>query len=208
MSRNLTSGFITASASSERQFRHAFLVELAFTSGTIRAWTGSGDLTWNGQTWAGVGTLAGIGAVEESTDVSARGLQISLSAIPTEVLSLALSEHCQGRPAKVWLALFDLTTGAIIADPVQIFGGRADTISAVLSGETYEASVSCENRLIDLNTAKEARYTHEEQQRLHPGDMGCEFVAGIGDKPIYWGVASPLGTVPALPRIPRLGAPF
>ena len=39
--------------------RVVFLYEAEFSSGTTRAWTGVGDLSWNGETWTGVGRLGG-----------------------------------------------------------------------------------------------------------------------------------------------------
>ena len=53
--------------------------------------------------------------------------------------------------------------------------------------ETCRITISYESRLIDLNTARSWRYTHESQQALHPGDLGFEYVAAIQDREVTWG---------------------
>jgi hypothetical protein len=42
--------------------------------------------------------------------------------------------------------------------------------------------------LIDLNRAREWRYTHESQQQISPGDRGFEYVAGLQEREIRWGL--------------------
>ena len=48
-------------------------------------------------------------------------------------------------------------------------------------------SINCENRLLDMNTPVDRRYTQDDQQIDHPGDMGFQFVNGITEINIYWG---------------------
>jgi hypothetical protein len=41
--------------------------------------------------------------------------------------------------------------------------------------------------MIDLGTPRNWRYTHENQQVLHPGDRGFEHVTAIQDREVTWG---------------------
>ena len=84
-----------------------FAVEMNFDNNNIlRLWTGVGTLTFNGQDWAGAGTLLGISAVEETTETAARGADITITGMPSEVLALALSTPYQGRTCKIYFGMF------------------------------------------------------------------------------------------------------
>jgi hypothetical protein len=63
--------------------RPCYLAELQFASGYQRAWTGVGPITWNGKTYSGLGELAGVGAIHESSGVQADGTTVTLNVLPS-----------------------------------------------------------------------------------------------------------------------------
>lgn len=194
MSRTLTTAY--NNAVDDALQRIAYLARLEFQSGTLFLWTGIGNLSWDSQTWTGVGTFGGISDINEAAGTEAPGVSLELSGIPSSMVSLALDDTYQGHPAKIYKALFD-AADAVIVDPVLVFSGRMDVMQITDAGETSVISLSCESASIDLDRKRVLRYTHEEQQRLFAGDLGLEFVAAGQDKAIYWGVAGK-ATVPQL----------
>lgn len=184
MSRDLTSGLETATLNPV--VRPILLVELDFPSGFVRVWSGYGELSWDGKTWQGVGTLGGVSAVEETDAMKATGVTFRLSGVPLEYVAIALGEHYQGRPAKLWFATLG-DNGTITADPFLLFSGRMDVFEDEDSGETATLYLSAESRLIDLERPRERRFTDQDQKSLYPSDKGLEFVAGLQDKKINWG---------------------
>lgn len=184
--RSMTAAFEAALL--QQDVRPALFFEGQFATGFVRLWTGLGNVDWNGQTWAGAGNLIGISAMEEGADIVARGVSVSLSGVPTSLVSVAIVDAQQGLPGRMWVALVT-PTGAIIADPVQAFVGRLDVPSLADGGDTCTITISYEGRLIDLNTPRELRYTHESQQQLYLGDLGFEYVTSIQDAKINWGHA-------------------
>jgi hypothetical protein len=54
-------------------------------SDILRLWTGVGTLVVGGISYAGAGTLLGISAVEETTETAARGADITITGLPSEV---------------------------------------------------------------------------------------------------------------------------
>ncbi len=161
------------------------LVEMAFDSGTLRMWSGGGDLYWNSLTWLGAGELGSVSEIKETEDVQANGITLSLTGIPSEYISLALSESYQGRTVTVWLGFLDSAL-EVISDPKQIFSGRMDVMEISEGAETSSISIAVESRMIDLLKSREWRYTHEDQQIDYPGDMGLEFVSDLQNKEIKW----------------------
>lgn len=187
MSRTITAAVIAELASG--QVRPAIFFEAQFPSGFLRLWSGLGEITWNSQVWTGAGNLMGIGAIEESADVVATGTTISLSGIPTDLVSLCLADARQGMPGKVWIG-FMSAAGAVISDPILAFAGRLDVPSIMDGAERCEIQITYESRLIDLNRAREFRYTHESQQVFSAGDRGFEYVSGLQDKEVRWGMGT------------------
>ncbi len=184
MSRVLTPAF--AAALADRDLRPVIFFEGEFASGPVRLWSGLGEIVWAGQSWSGAGTLLGIGATEETSAVVAGGTSVSLSGIPLDLVQMVIAEARQGLPGRVWLGLLTVD-GQIIADPVLAFAGCLDVPEIIDDADACRITISYESRLIDLNTTRSWRYTHESQQTLHPGDLGFENVTTIQDREITWG---------------------
>jgi hypothetical protein len=184
MSRDLTPDF--AAALGALDLRPVIFYEGSFASGPLRLWSGLTDIDWAGQSWSGAGALLGLGSVEETGSVVASGTVVSLSGVPPDLVQLAIAEARQGLPGKLWLGLLT-ETGTIIADPVLAFAGRLDVPEITDDVDSFRITISYESRLIDLNTARSWRYTHESQKAIWPDDRGFEYVTAIQDQEIQWG---------------------
>jgi hypothetical protein len=185
MSRTITPAVLAELAAGV--VRPAIFVESQFPSGYLRLWSGLGEITWGGRTWAGAGTLLNVGTIEETTDVVATGTTVTLSGIPTDLVSACINDARQGLPGQIYLG-FLTAAGAVIADPVMAFAGRLDVPTIMDGADRCEIQITYESRLIDLNRAREWRYTHESQQQISPGDRGFEYVAGLQEREIRWGL--------------------
>ena len=183
MSRNLTSAVQTQLAASELE--PFFAIKLNFDSGALRLWTGYGEITVASETYTGGGQFLGISPVEETVEVAARGVTMSLNGIDASLISYALTENYQTRSAKVYLGV--ISSGAVVADPYLIFDGRMDVMTIDDNGETANIAMTAESRLIDLERPKLRRYTSDDQKLQHPSDTGFDFVASLQEKEIAWG---------------------
>jgi hypothetical protein len=187
MSRDLTSATITNI--SEATVYPFFAIELNFDSEILRLWTGQGTLTLPDTTqWIGTGTLLDISAIEETAEMAVRGATLTLSGIPSEILSLALSEPYQGRVCNIYFGTFtggDLTTAPSNFD--QIFSGYMDQMNIQDGPETATIELKVENKLVDLERARVARFTSGYQKSIYPSDKGLDFVESLQDREIFWG---------------------
>lgn len=185
MSRDLTVAMAAAVAASD--VRPILLFEAVYTSGIVRFWTGLGDLSWNGYTWQGVGDLIGHTPVDETDEIKAQGISITVKGITAGDVATALSELAGGAAGSIRLALLD-SSGAIIADPKIIFRGRLDQPEIDDSDpENPVINLSYEHELIDLERPREWRYTDQHQQQLYPGDTGLSRIAQLQDRELIWG---------------------
>ena len=180
MSRDLTPTTVTAIEQPE--VYPFFAVYLEFDSSPIRMWTGQGTLTLtDGTEWIGLGQLLDISSVEETSEMAVKGATVSLSGISSNLLSLALSEPYQGRVAKIY---FGINGEDVFSE---LFSGYMDQMNIQEGGDTSTIEMAVENKLIDLERARVARYTSGYQKSVYPLDLGMDFIEDLPDKKIPWG---------------------
>lgn len=167
------------------------IVKIGTAAGDVNVWSGIGDLVFDSgggeETYIGVGDFGGISAPQETTELKASGLTLSLSGIPSNIIALALNSMRQGEPGRIWMGLFDTTTNLSIDSPVEIFSGQTDIVEIDETGETSTVSVAVESRLIDLKRKRDRRYTSEDQQREHPSDLGFDLVPSLQEEEVLFG---------------------
>ena len=185
-----------------------FATELRFDGdNTLRLWTGQGTLVLeDGTSWVGTGNLLNISAIEETSELAVKGATLTLSGVPSEVLSLALSEPYQGRVCNIYFGT--LSQGSLLQESSsyillqdgsrinletgekgfnEIFSGYMDQMNIEESGETSTIQLLVENKLVDLERARVARFTSGYQKSIYAGDLGLDFVEDLQDKQIPWG---------------------
>jgi hypothetical protein len=162
-----------------------FLADLAFTSGLQHAWTGVGELAWNGNTYLGVGSLGSIGGVTEGVSVHAAGTSVTLSGIDSTLLADCLGDIQIGAPATLWLGAWQ--NGALVGTPYKWFGGTVDKAPIVTSPKTIAITLSLESRMSLLQRGTNRRYTATDQRRYYPDDMGFDWVEIYNDTADRWG---------------------
>lgn len=196
MPRVLTTQMI--SALSAPVVRLAVFAELQMSNETLYLWSGLGPITWNGMTFTGVGTLGKVEGISEDTTVEAKGVRISLSGIPSNMISEALNNVRLMQPVNLWLACFD-ASGNLINTPVVSFSGLMDKTTIDDDGSTSTITINVENVLADLNRPVPRHYTQADQQldlaltlqRLglpaNTVDTGFSHVNLIAEIVTYWG---------------------
>jgi hypothetical protein len=185
-----------------------FAIDLEFDSpNTLRLWTGYGTLVYEGISYYGTGELLGISSVEETVEMSAKGATLTLSGVPSEVISLALQEPYQGRVCKINFGMFatdnllqeDGTSYILMQDGskirlesqqtslTEVFTGYMNQMSIEEGPESSTIQLSVENKLVDLERSRVARYTSAFQRNRFTGDAGLDFVESLQDQKLTWG---------------------
>jgi hypothetical protein len=167
MTRDLTAGMVAEVTASTLE--PILILKAEFDTGDLNLWSGIGSLTFDGDVYTGAGGLLNLTEIKETDDVESNGTIFTLNGIPSEFISTALSSDYQNREITCWFATLD-ASGALIADPFQLYKGRMDILDISEGGETASLSMKTENRLIELQRAKTRRYTHEDQKAFFPTD--------------------------------------
>jgi hypothetical protein len=164
-------------------------VKAEFDTDTLYVWSGDYDLSLDGNTYTGAGTLLSISNIEDTLELKSSGLSVALAGMDSTVLDLALTENYQNRFITVYLGYLSGGTDTV-AGTMTLFKGRMQsmTINDDPNGSTI--SVDAENRLIDLQRPSNLRYTKESQQGISAGDTCFDRVQSLQDKEIIWGRSS------------------
>lgn len=160
--------------------------EIAFVSGPSYFWTGAGTINWNGHDWVGVGRCGSVSEMEESDEIRATNLVLTLSGIPSDLVGAALTECRNGKPVTIWFG--QLTeNGTVVASPAKAWSGMMDVPTIDEGGETSTVTLNVESRLARLQDPNIHRYTTQDQQPISPGDLGFVYVEVIQDWTGAWG---------------------
>ncbi len=163
----------------------AFLLELAFTGGTERLWSGIGDLSWNSQTWTGVGELGGFDKVAESLDKQDIGITFVLNYLDDDIRNELTTTDSTGNDASLYLGKVVAST-RVASDVYELFPGFIDSVEIIDNGDSGEVRVRVASESAKLERPQSVSLTNAHQQYLFPGDQGLEF-AGRMDEPVLWG---------------------
>ena len=163
-----------------------YFLKFEFPSANVYLNSSDRNITWGGNEYIGAGTIGTVSDIEETSELQANGIKLTLSGIPSTYVSVALTQEYQGSSATEYLGFLSSSYG-LVDDPFIIFVGKVDTMAISLS-ETATIEIDIENRLIDWERPRISRFTNEEQQNLFSGDKGLEFVDSVAEKELFWGV--------------------
>ena len=163
------------------------LIEVYLDSATYYVTDNYRDVVYNSNTYDALGFFLNFANIEESTEVTASRITLSLSGVDQQYTNLFLTENYVDRRVVIRKAFID-TSNALIANPVTIFDGRLDSPVITEDADTGLATIAvvASNQFVDFEKTP-GRYTNHENQQLHyPGDNGFIYASQI-IKDIVWG---------------------
>ena len=188
MARDITSDFNTAIKDTTVQ--PIFAIELEFSDGTLRFWSGYGDITMtaggSSKTFTGAGDLLNISPIGESSTLQMQGITVALTGIKSSLISTALTAQYTNRNGTLYMGLLN-SSGAVIADVYTLFKGKMDVLNINEGAETSTITLKIESRLVSFELPLNRMYTLEDQQVDYSTDLGFEFISSLQDKEIIWG---------------------
>lgn len=172
-------------------------IQIDFPSYTLRLINGASTVTFNGGDFKGrdptYGVLAAIGDLDDGGDDNAPALSVTLNPANAAAAADLSSANMQGARVRAWFGVVVRATGAVVADPYQLFEGEIDqpTLGGNRTSRTVEYDcVSAMERMFENDEG--FRLSDANHQRVWPGEEGLEHMTGLA-KQIFWGVASVAG---------------
>lgn len=195
MPRHLTAAVIAQLVAGS--IRPARFLKLQFASDTIYAWSGYGKITPSGPatdptstfpygaTFTGLGWFGGVASVAQTSEGVAQNVTLTLSGIPTELLTDAIDQVRESSIATLWLGFLD-ANGNVIGDPLQDFQGALDVPTITEGAATSSLAITAENPLVDLNRPSNRRFTDVDQQLIYAGDLGFQGTGSLQGQYLGW----------------------
>lgn len=149
--------------------------------------TSRDSILWGGNLYVG-GRQTAIDPIKDQGG-EIQGLSFQLSGVPNDLLAIALAEPIQGKAVRVYTAIMDPDTQAIL-DVQQSWAGTLDQMPISQGIETSVITVTAEHRGISFARPKGLRYTDGDQQQLHPGDLSLEFIVTQASHQDVWPAAA------------------
>lgn len=160
-------------------------VSMTFASGSVRVWSGLGDLTFGGNTYVGAGQMGSVSAHIEQIPLLAAGKTFRLSGTDPSLVLESDFDSSFGRSVTEYFGFLN-SAGQLVATPEINWEGRIDSCRRVDGIDPF-IEVSAEFRLVLVEKPDGWRYTHEHQQQFFPGDFGLQYMGVIETSELLWG---------------------
>lgn len=170
------------------------LVELDFSFGVERFWTGTHELTFEGESYQPVGDLGRISPLESTQDLKANGLTLSVTiphsnGEPVPRFQNVRPEQYKNRPARTILAFFDEKFTTIVHSLERNY--FMDVLSySVDPSASSMITLNVESELMAGAKRSVKRLTDEQQRDDYPDDVAFQFLSYLSSGvEIKWGTA-------------------
>ncbi len=185
------------------------LLEIALPGHTIRLCDGAGVVSAFGEIFAGCdgvyGTLGSIDNLAEAAGDTMPALAIELLPPSTSAAVDLCQPQMQGSRVKLWLAVVDADTGAVVPDPELLFVGEVDTMALSVGRGERRVAVEVASVFDELFAPDEgARLSDSFHQWVWPGELGLSQMTGTPIREI-WGPGEKPPAATDVPQIPRTG---
>ena len=182
----------------------AWLVEASFVEADLTTPAPLYWITWpenktlGGKTYFGVGKLFEVGAVSESENISTEQISVSVTIVDSAMKALAIGqvERYRNRRIKLFLQAFNEKFQPVGA-PVLRWSGFMDRVKIPRPRGTAREGVSGASQgRIEMECSRAGgprlrqldgyRLTSAQQKSEFPGDLGCDYINELLEKPTLW----------------------
>lgn len=168
----------------------ALLFDFVLDSGERNFWTGDFDLPVFSvadnitKIYLGLANLELAAAVRESLDLTELSGEISFRGGQDEIITLALNENYQNRPAMVWFATLKMD---VFSARRLLLAGRLATIDVITDFDEPLAEVTIESGPTFLRDSNDILYQTSSQRLIDSGDSAFDFVEASRTNPQPFG---------------------
>jgi hypothetical protein len=161
----------------------ALALHLDYAPAPVRAWSGVGELQYDGATWLGVGHFGEIDGVEEVHDIKASSIKATLRNIGEKNFCESANLPLRGHPLRIDLVLLDPDSGAIL-EGFTIWRGTVDSYTALLEPAIQGLQVTGVSEMAIIRKSPGLLYDSESQKAVYPDDTALRFVTAIQNSEI------------------------
>ena len=135
-----------------------------------------------------MGDLGGVGEVEETSELSAPAVRLTLNGLNSEIAARARTEVYTGKSADLYIGARNILTGAFISDPVHLVGGTMEELTIVDGPEASSIELTIEDERALFDRSANILLTNAQQQTRYPGDRYSEYLPDLQELQLAWGL--------------------
>jgi hypothetical protein len=163
------------------------LVELDWPSGTVRVHSGLGKVTYNGQSYIGIGNLGSIDSLTDTGEVGDTGISLTLSGVDAALVAAVVDDDAIESSGRVFFAVLDEHSRLHDANVCPLFAGTVKRV-VVRQGNQPQITVELVADAINRPRCGNWRWTdNSHRQRTDADDGFCKFIEKMAERPFYWG---------------------
>ena len=150
MARTLTAAMQTA-ISAKEGYADVWFLKIITSNTTLYYVTAPTDVSWDSQTWTGIGGVIEFEPPPETSDPSGQSLRISLSGVDTALIAQILNYELRGRKCTLHWGQITIATGVVVVDPLEAFSGLMNAsweISHTPSDESTRGTVTVSTTIV------------------------------------------------------------
>ena len=199
MARILSTAMQTA-ISAKEGYADVWFIEITTSATTLRYVTTPSDVSWNSQTWIGIGGVIEFASPPETSDPSGQSMRMTLSGVDQAIIVQVLTANLRGRACKLYWGQINTSTGVVVEDPVDAFSGLMNSvweISQVPSDLGSRGTVNVSTTIVSemarflfrrlLRTNMNSLRMLQGRGGLTATDTFFSTLPDIVGKPVYWG---------------------
>lgn len=181
MSRGLST---TNEAQVDAQHLHEVaLVQFGFDT-PVYVHSGIGSITYDSNTYLGMGDLGTISAPRESEALGPAPITLGLEGVTSDYIGEALDSGNLYDEVTIYVG-YRQDDGTLVADPWILWKGWYEYGSIEL-GDESEVQITCQHDLSQISEKKGDRYSDEDAQSKNAGDVAFEFTASTKNQKLLW----------------------
>lgn len=141
------------------------------------------------------GSIASVDDFSDGLGDEAPNLSFTLTPATDAAAADLASADMQGSRVRFWLGAIDMSTGAVVADPLLLGDYAMDVPTLTIGKGQRSLELECVSEFESYFEGNEgARMNDGYHQSVWPGETGLAHTTGVENK-IYWGVDAPPGAV-------------
>ena len=159
------------------------MVYLDWPGGAVRWHSNVGDISWDSQTWTGVGAFGEINVPAEVPGLVAAEAGLRLYGVPSTIYDY-LDDPIRNRAATIYVGATTVRGGTtLVADPVEIFSGYMDAMSMTEAHREDSGEITLERSVLltigsgpGARTSGRVSHSAEDQAKRYPTDTAGRLV--------------------------------
>lgn len=153
----------------------------------VYAHSGLGIINFEGNDYLGVGRVAGLEGLEESTAIVPTAVTVQLDGLSSDFFDEALNSANYGDKVTLYLG-YRNDDGTLIDEPWILYRGRVES-PRLRRGAENTISFTIQHELAVLKKTIGTKFSDEEQQRRYPGDTAFARIEQMSTVELIWGRA-------------------